>query len=144
MKFELAAQAYAHAAEISPSDPNSYMMQGASLLQLHRPEEAIPLLRRALELQPKFTGAHANLGKALAQIGRDQEAVQELERAAGSDKDGSLHYLLFSLYSKFGEKEKARQALQNSNRLNQQARRESERKLERNIQREGFLDPPGR
>ena len=120
------------------------MMQGASLLQLHRPEEAIPLLRRALKLQPKFTGAHATLGKALAQTGRDQEAVQELESAAGSDTDGSLHYLLFTLYSKFGEKEKAKQALQDSNRLNQQGRKESERKLEENVQREGSLDSPGR
>jgi Flp pilus assembly protein TadD len=144
MKYELAAQAYAHAAELGQSDPNPYMMQGASLLQLHRPEEAIPLLRRALELQPKFIGAHATLGKALAQTGRDQEAVHELERAADNDTDGSLDYLLFNLYSKFGEKEKAKLALQNSNRLNQQAHKESARRLERYIQREGSLDSPGR
>jgi tetratricopeptide (TPR) repeat protein len=144
MKFELAAQAYARAVELDPSQPNSYVMQGASLVQLHRAEEAVPLIRRALELQPKFTGAHATLGRALAQMGRDQEAVQELERAASSDTDGSLHYLLFSLYRKLGKTEKAKQALQDSNRLNQQARKESARKLERNTRLQGSLDSPGR
>jgi tetratricopeptide (TPR) repeat protein len=144
MKFEEAAQAYARATEFDSMDPNPYMMQGASLLQMHRAEEAIPPLRRAVELQPKFAAAHGTLGKALAQVGRDREAVQELESAAGSDTDGSFHYLLFSLYTKFGEKEKAKQALQDSNRLNQEARNESKRKLERNIESERSAFSPGR
>jgi predicted Zn-dependent protease len=96
-------------------------MRGNTLVRLHRAADAIPLAREALKLDSKSPDAHMMLGRALEQLGQDGEAIKELEQAANTDTDGSLHYVLFNLYRKIGERERAKQALLTSNRLKERA-----------------------
>ena len=100
-------------------------MRGEALVRLHRAAEAIPLAREAMRLDSKSPDAHIMLGRALEQLGQDREAIRELEQAASTDTDGSLHYVLFNLYRKVGEKESAEQALLASDRLKERAQRKS-------------------
>ena len=125
MQFNLAADAYARAIQMDPSDARSYIMRGEALVRLHRAAEAIPLAREAMRLDSKSPDAHIMLGRALEQLGQDREAIRELEQAASTDTDGSLHYVLFNLYRKVGEKESAEQALLASDRLKERAQRKS-------------------
>jgi uncharacterized protein YprB with RNaseH-like and TPR domain len=43
--------------------------------------------------------------------------VRHLELAVSTDTDGSLHYQLYKLYRKLGEKEKANEALLTSQKI---------------------------
>jgi tetratricopeptide (TPR) repeat protein len=120
-KYDVAAQAYARAVQLDPSDVKSYVMEGNALVRQHRPEQAIALAHRAMQLDPNLPESHAMLGAALEQLGQNREAIRELERAAGTDTDGSLHYVLFNLYRNVGDTRKAEQALLVSNRLKQKS-----------------------
>jgi tetratricopeptide (TPR) repeat protein len=82
-------------------------MEGTALVQLHEYQSAVSILQRALELDAHLLEAHAQLGKALDQVGEPEQAVRHLELAASTDTDGSLHFQLYKLYRKLGEKEKA-------------------------------------
>jgi protein O-GlcNAc transferase len=46
-----------------------------------RPNEAIPLLERALAIQPDLTGAHNDLGMSYEQLGNTHQALVHFERA---------------------------------------------------------------
>jgi tetratricopeptide (TPR) repeat protein len=121
MQFEAAADAYGRAMQMDPSDPRAYIMCGNALVRLHRAAEAIPLGTEALKLNSKSSDAHIMLGRALEQLGQNRDAIGELEQAANADTDGSLHYILFNLYRKVGEKERSQQALLTANKLKERS-----------------------
>lgn len=52
-------------------------MLGMALLQLGRPEEAVPALQRAVALKPDYSEGRYNLGNALTAIGQASAAVDE-------------------------------------------------------------------
>ena len=54
---------------------------GNALLELSRPEEALPAYRRAAELDGKSAAAWAGQAKALAATGRDKEAAKARDTA---------------------------------------------------------------
>jgi tetratricopeptide (TPR) repeat protein len=85
---------------------------GDSWVQEHQAEKALPFLDKPLRLRPGFLNAEASLGRALSQLGKYQEAVSELLKVAPADADGSVHFQLFQLYRKLGEKDKAEEALE--------------------------------
>ncbi|MGZ8209395.1 MAG: tetratricopeptide repeat protein [Burkholderiales bacterium] len=79
MEFELARYAEAAAALDKSAasglqDARVHNALGAALLHLHRPDDAVRALRRALELQPDFAQAHSNLAHVLV---RECEAWDE-------------------------------------------------------------------
>jgi tetratricopeptide (TPR) repeat protein len=98
-------------------------------MQLHEHERAVPLLQRALQLDAHLLEAHVQLGKALEQVGEPEQAARHLELAASTDTDGSLHYQLFKLYRKLGEKEKANEALL----ISQKIKEENQRALQERV-----------
>ena len=116
-KFEEAKQQFARTLEMDPYDASAYLMEASALGQLHQYDNAVPLLQRALQLDSRLTEAHAQLGKALAETGQPQEAVPHLEMAAPTDKDGMLHFELFKVYRKLGDKERAEAALAASKKI---------------------------
>jgi tetratricopeptide (TPR) repeat protein len=120
MQFKVAEQTFARAIKLDPLNADAYYMRGYALVQLHQPGEAIPLLQRALELNPHIQGGHAEMGKAYAESGQIQAAVRHLELASDTDTDGSLHFQLYTLYRRLGEKEKAQRALVASDQLRRQ------------------------
>lgn len=114
MQFQQAEQSYARAMELLPSDPTFCVMRAQALIELQRADEAVAFANRALSLNPALLQAHLTLGRAYSVAGRNAEAVQELEKAVSLDQDGTLHYELFKLYRKAGEKDKAERALRAS------------------------------
>lgn len=59
----------------------TYINLGGFLVRSSRPQEAIPLLRKAVATDPGDPSAHAQLGLALRDTGQTQAALDELSRA---------------------------------------------------------------
>jgi predicted Zn-dependent protease len=99
------------------------------LLQLQRPEEAIPLLRSVLKRDPKHLAAHAVLGRALLQTGDAANAIQHLKAALTIDEDGSTHYQLVRAAQAAGQARvaaEARAKYEKIQKLNEAAKKELE------------------
>jgi tetratricopeptide (TPR) repeat protein len=103
---------YTAAAEVARDldSAEGRFLYGASLLNLQRPEEALPVLEAALRLDPKILPAHAAAGKALLMLGKPREAIPHLEAAAPADEDGSVHFQLAQAYRATGQPDRAAQA----------------------------------
>ncbi|HEY3341050.1 MAG TPA: tetratricopeptide repeat protein, partial [Anaerolineae bacterium] len=63
------------------------MITGTRLLQARKPQEALPLLKRAYELRPGDMDAALNLSSAYLMLGRFKLAVVVLEEAVGHHRD---------------------------------------------------------
>jgi predicted Zn-dependent protease len=88
----------------------SYLV-GDTLLDLQRPEEAIPLLKRAVDRDPKLLAAHKSLARADLAAGKAVQAIPHLKVALATDEDGSLHYQLARAYQANGQPGLANQIL---------------------------------
>ena len=63
------------------------MVTGTRLLQARKPQEALPLLKRAYEIRPNDMDAALNLSSAYIMLGRHKLAVPVLEEAVGQHPD---------------------------------------------------------
>ena len=108
------------ALRLEPADAAANYLEGDCLVQEHEAEKALPYLDKALRHRPGFLNAEASLGRALSQLGKYHEAVSELLKVAPADADGSIHFQLFQLYEKLGEKDKAEEALESFKRIRAQ------------------------
>jgi Tfp pilus assembly protein PilF len=79
------------AIEVDPSFGNPYNDIGAYYIQLHRYEEAIPWLERAMnaERYESYHFPHLNLGRVYIKKGMFSEAIKEFEKAL--DIEPSYH-----------------------------------------------------
>lgn len=80
--YPAAAEAHTTATRLRPGDPRLMMNLGAALTAMGRPEQAIPLLQKALTGAPDLDEARYNLVLCLAQSGRSPEAQRELAELA--------------------------------------------------------------
>ncbi len=94
-----------------PDSAELNYMLGDTVLRLQRPEEAIPLLRRAIASDPHLLAAHGSLARAYLQLGQAERAIPHLKATLSLDEDGSLHYQLGRAYQARGEPELAREML---------------------------------
>ena len=75
-RYAEAAEAYAALEDSGTQEPQA-MLRHASMLQaLHRPQEAAPVLLRALAIEPTLVTGHALLADALRELGLKREAVE--------------------------------------------------------------------
>jgi protein O-GlcNAc transferase len=84
-RFDEAIRLYDESIAHDPEFWGSHYQRGVALLQLDRPAEAEPSLRRAVELEEEMAAAHVALGDALLRLGRDADAEKELTRALAID-----------------------------------------------------------
>ena len=97
--------------EVSAVGAQARESAGSCLLQQGQAEEAIGPLMKA----PSILPARASLGRALLAAGRAAEAVAHLEAAAPElDTDGALYFQLSRAYQQAGQAEKAKGALEES------------------------------
>src|SRR2546430_15083577 len=71
-----AAEAYKTYLKRVPSDVDALNNLAAALLIMHRPEEALVQIQRALKVKPEYVSANTNLGYAFAELGRRDEALK--------------------------------------------------------------------
>jgi len=86
-------------------------LYGAALLNLERPEAAIPYLEAVVRNGARFLPAESALGQALLRAGRAADAIPHLKTALGSDEDGSTHFELLRAYQVTGQADAAKKAL---------------------------------
>jgi predicted Zn-dependent protease len=106
---------------------------GDSLLQLHRIDEALPVLRRAVELSGPDALPRLTLGRAYVQQGDFAAAIPLIEPHLPEDHDGSLHAQLARAYAGVGQREKAAALLERSQALQQAAQERADAVAQRII-----------
>jgi len=110
---------------------------GDTLLDLQRPEDAIPYLERSLQHSPKSLPTHKSLARANLAIGEDAAAIPHLKLALPTDHDGSLHFQLAQAYRATGQPELGTRLLADYQRM--QASRAAE---SQSTQEELQITPP--
>ena len=108
------------AVELDPSGSTAYTYYGAALLFASRPEEALPLLQKAIRLNPNAQAfSFVFLGHAFRNTGRLEEAVSEYKKALQRAPDHLIaHIALVTVYSLMGREEEARDEAQEVLRIN--------------------------
>jgi len=98
------------AVALDPNGADVYAWYALSLTFAGRPEEAIPLLQKAIRLNPFGpTWYFFNLGNALGNTGRYEEAVSAHKKALQRSPDNLLaHVFLAATYSGMGHEKEAR------------------------------------
>ena len=71
-------------------DGHLCLWMGSSHVQSRRPEQALPLLQRAVECLPRSAEAHARLSSALRATGQAEEAQKHADEAVQLDPQVSL------------------------------------------------------
>jgi adenylate cyclase len=97
------------AVSLSPRQAQAYNSYGDSLLYAGQPEEAIPLLQKAIRLCPiSESTIFLPLGDALRQTGQYEEAVAEYKKAIQRSPDNIIaHIYLAACYTMMGQEKEA-------------------------------------
>jgi len=120
-----------------PASAELSYLTGETLLDLQRPEEAIPLLVRAVNRDPKLLAAHKALARGYLATGRARDAIPHLRTALADDEDGSLHYQLAAAYRAIGEPGLAKEMLESYQKAQRSAAAATE-----TAQRDMQITPP--
>ena len=120
-EFEQAVDTFTPLLTANPDDARLLTLVGESLLELQRPDDALPLLRRAVDRDQTDPMPRLALGRAYLQKGEFAQAVPLLEPQLRLDNDGSLHVQLARAYSGLGQKERAAALLQESQNIQRAA-----------------------
>jgi tetratricopeptide (TPR) repeat protein len=95
---------------LNPNSSDGYLHLAVMLGAAGRPEEAIPLLKRAIRLNPVLSFLYlTSLGASYSELGRVEEAIDALKQALVANPDYRVaHVLLAAIYADLGELELAR------------------------------------
>lgn len=114
----------------NPRHVGALVDMGSTYLYEHQPAKALAYLTRAESLEPANDTAHEFLGVAYLQLGKYAQAETELRKASPSDHDGKVHYQMAKAYQGLGEKEKAKQEFAIAAKLNLEASRKNEERVQ--------------
>ena len=94
---------------LEPGSALCYLNYGLILNFVSRPEEAIPVLQKAIRLNPVGTSVYfLNLGHAYRLTGRFEKAVSEYKKALHRSPDNLLAHLALTVtYSMMGREQEA-------------------------------------
>ena len=102
-----------------PENSEDHYLLGDTLLSLHQPAQAIPVLEKSLRLEPGLLVAESSLAKAYLETGRSKEAIPHLKAALSLDHDGALYYDLARAYAKAGQTELAQKMIERARAIRQ-------------------------
>ena len=106
--------------------PNDFMVEYFSGLvssRLGQNKEALASMERAVQLAPNVVECHFELGKLLLRVNRIPEAQAQFESAIALDPEmARSYYELSRVYARLGEKTKAKQMAERSEKLMQTQR----------------------
>jgi tetratricopeptide (TPR) repeat protein len=107
-QFDEAAQEFQAELSNSPDHAEAMTFLADCEIQLSRPEDARPLLQKALGIDPKLERALLDMGILDAQAGRKEEALREFKTAEQLvPTDVNVHWRLARLYQSMGKKAEA-------------------------------------
>jgi adenylate cyclase len=108
-KYDKAIAEGERAVALDPSGSGAYSSYAMALLMACRPEEAIPMLQKAIRLNPNADPITiANFGHALRMTGRFGEAVSAFKKAIQRAPNHFIaHFGLATTYSLMGREEEA-------------------------------------
>ncbi|GIW07100.1 MAG: hypothetical protein KatS3mg060_1905 [Dehalococcoidia bacterium] len=117
--WQLAEATYRRAIALAPDLPQAQTGLGGLLVELDRPQEAIPLLEHSLKVRADQPSARLYLGRAYGAIGDDVQARVHLEAAAAAvPADPRPHFYLSVALARLGEHAAAAIALERAMALN--------------------------
>lgn len=131
--FEQAVDTLSPLLRAHPEDARLLKVTGYSLLQLQRPEDALPILQRAVERDATDPGPRLALGRAYLQHGDFAAAIPLIEAQLAGDQDGSLHVQLARAYSGLGRPDRAASLLAQSQEIQRAAQERSKAAAQRTI-----------
>jgi tetratricopeptide (TPR) repeat protein len=112
-RMELAERSLREVIRLSPADAEGYYRLGLVLQNMKRPQEAIPLFRKALDLSPRMT-----------------DAVRALARAYGMVNDTAHSEEVFRLYRALNARDEEQKRLEMPSSLHRATREEHRRLAE--------------
>ncbi len=102
---------FAHAIEVTNTNPIAEGNLGSALLEMQRPDLALPHLERAVQFMPTLASAHYNLGTLMQRQNELDRAQQEYElalRFASDEREAAqAHNNLGVLFSQVGRIDEA-------------------------------------
>jgi tetratricopeptide (TPR) repeat protein len=114
-RTDAAAKAYQQALQLNPNSVIALYGLGSMKVLADKPEEGVPLLRRAEALHARPAPTDFYLGLGLAELGQTAEAVQWLEQSLANQPSPfiqqSAYYQLARAYQKLNRKTDAQRAL---------------------------------
>ncbi|MGH9430179.1 MAG: tetratricopeptide repeat protein [Terriglobia bacterium] len=122
-KYQEATNYFARAEQLETGcNALASYFDGATLLRMHRPQDAALQLRAAVRCHPHFALAEYRLGQALSQSGKKQEALAVLQQSTRDDPTlAEPYYALAQIHRRLGDVEAAQQALAKFNSLHAHA-----------------------
>ncbi len=84
-RFAEAEAAYRAALAITPDDAEAMSLLGLALAHDNQPDQALPMLSRAVELEPTQAGFRLNLAEGLQKAQRYEQALVELQGVIARD-----------------------------------------------------------
>ncbi len=106
-RFRQAISALREGLRLDNHNAAAYYEVGDSYVSLGQAPEALPFLVEALKQNPEFVAAAKDLGMIYLHQGNVRRSLAVLNQVAVLDKDGSIHYLLFRVYSSLDNKTEA-------------------------------------
>jgi predicted O-linked N-acetylglucosamine transferase (SPINDLY family) len=76
-----AEQLYQQILSVAPDQPDALHLLGVSLIRLHRPEEALERIQKAIAIDANRAAFHSNLGVVLSDLNRNAEAIAAYQKA---------------------------------------------------------------
>ena len=121
------------------NDPNhaqSMLYLGDTYLQLNMPDDARPLLEKAVQADSSMWLGSLDLGIIDSDAGRNEDALRELQAAAKlQDNDVNVHWRLARLYRSMGRKDEAKVEFDKASKLNKAADEDLYKKIANGRQR---------
>ncbi len=92
----------------NPDSAVAHAELGQILAQLGKPEDAMPVLQKALLLDPTLVAARNTIGQIQLAVGRPVDAINSFSEVLRTDEDNAMaHGNLMILYSQSGQIQRA-------------------------------------
>ena len=112
-EFEAALELYEHALSINPDDSDIHGKKGMAFELLHKQDEALAELNRAVDLNRRNTSAWNTLGTIHFDRDDVEQAKKSFIKAIAANRDNKNAWNNLALvYEKLGNKEKSGRCLQ--------------------------------
>lgn len=129
--------------DIVPENARAMTLLADCRVQIGQPNDALPLLEKALKIDPSIARAHMNLGIIYQDQGRQQDALRELKAAVKlTPGDSNIHWRLARLYQSMGRKEEAKVEFEKTSSLKKAESDSIFTELKAAQQRGGTTDAP--